>query len=62
MDRAVLISPFDSILWMLYARVEAELGNHARARAMFNRAVELNPKDWYVNFHGTAFIFEKLLD
>lgn len=36
------------MLWTLYARTEAASGSHARARAMFNRAVEINQKDWYV--------------
>lgn len=45
---AVRISDRDSILWNHYAKVEAALKNYPRARALFNRACDVNPTDWYV--------------
>lgn len=47
-EKAVLLSPTDSMLWAQYARIEMALEHYPRARAMFNRACEVNPKDWYV--------------
>lgn len=44
--RAVIMSPSDSSPWTFYARIEGALKNFARARAMFNRAVVLSPRDW----------------
>lgn len=47
-EKAVLLSPMDSMLWTQYARIEMALEHYPRARAMFNRACEVNSKDWYV--------------
>lgn len=45
-EKAVLMSPTDSILWTHFARIEAAMKSYPRARAMFNRACEINSRDW----------------
>lgn len=39
-------SPRDSMLWDHFAKIEIALQNFPRARALFNRACEVNPNDW----------------
>lgn len=55
---AVRISSKDSILWNHYAKVEAAMGNYPRARALYNRACEVDSTDWYVSTNVPETVHE----